>query len=201
MKATSKQKILMGLSLGGQLAAHVGQKGGYDRQLLAAPMVSMAGLLDRLINLLRITPSLNHKRQSWGEGCENERRMGRAGICQFTASIGATARNFGQLALSRAKEAPEGSVEVIYVEDDQAVNTVAVQNLALKYGINSSSRHICGMDAVVGHSFLSPYDNPDEDKFWLKEVTQKIANYLTTGATLKQDGMIGSWPRCELRSR
>jgi len=204
MKATSKQKILMGVSLGGQLAAHVGQKGGYDRQLLAAPMVSMVGLMDRLINLLRITPSLNHKRQSWGEGCENERRMGRAGICQFTASIGATARNFGQVALDNARPLPAGEMEIIFVEDDAAVSTKAVQDLAKRYGLmrsTAASKYVCGMDAVVGHSFLSPYDNPDENKFWLNEVTGKIVDYLVKGTALKQDGTLGSWPRCELRSR
>jgi len=201
MKATSKQKVLMGMSLGGALAAQVGDKGGYDRQLLAAPMVRAKGLLDIIMTAARLSPRLNRKRRSWGEGCENERSKGRAGICQFTASIGATARNYGQSALTRADPAPSGSVEFIFVDDDQAVSTTAVQNLALKYGIDRNSRDICGMDAVVGHSFLSPYDNPDEDKFWLKEVTQKIADYLTKGTRLQQDGKIGDWPRCELRSR
>merc|ERR1719343_1781501 len=126
----------MGLSLGGALAAHVGQKGGYDRQLLAAPMVRVKGIMDQIMTIARISPWTNHKRRSWGEGCENERSKGRAGICQFTASIGATARNYGQKALTDADPLPSGAIEIIFVDEDAAVNTVAVQNLALKYGLD-----------------------------------------------------------------
>lgn len=202
MQTTAQPRALMGMSLGGTLAAHVGQKGGYDRQLLAAPMIKVAGILDTIITAAGLSEQLQNQRHGWpGDACENERRQGRAGICQFTAKIGFTARNFGLYALSRARPVTYGTMEIIFVEDDGAVSVSAVQDLALKYGINSASRNICGFDKVVGHSFLSPYDNPDEDKFWLKEANQKVADYLTTGATLKQDGKIGGWPRCELRSR
>lgn len=201
MQATTKEKVLCGMSLGGAIASKIGSLGGYDRQLLAVPMVRAAGMLDQIMTFARLNPFMNRKRQSWGPGCEVERNAGRAGICQFTAEIGATARNFGTSTVTKAQHsAQEGTVAVIYVEDDQAVNTVAVQNLALKYGIGHDSKYICGMDKVVGHSFLSPYDNPTEDKFWLTEVTQKVAKFLTSGVALQQDGMIGTWPRCELRS-
>lgn len=202
MQTASQPRVLMGMSLGGTLAMHVGLRGGYDRQLLAAPMIKISGFLDAIVTAAGLNEFLRNQRQGWpGDACDNERRQGRAGICQFTATVGMTARNFGLFGLARAKPLSYGTMEIIFVEDDGAVSTQAVQELAQQFGINQGSRNICGFDKVVGHSFLSPYDNPDEDKFWLQEANQKVANYLTAGTPLRQDGKIGDWPRCELRSR
>merc|ERR1719401_1220168 len=94
-----------------------------------------------------------------------------------------------------------GGVQVIFVENDPAVSVGAVQELATKLGAGKDSDSVCGLDAVVQHSFLSPFDNPNENKFWLREVTRKVADYLVNGTQLPQDGIMESekgWPRCQL---
>jgi len=90
---------------------------------------------------------------------------------------------------------------IVFVEEDAAVSTNAVINLAIKYGFDKTTSKVCGMDAAMGHPFLSPYDDIDVDKYWISEVTQKIADDLTRGQPMSQDGLSTSgWPGCEINS-
>lgn len=208
MQATTGEKVIFGMSLGGGIAAWTSYLGGYDRTFLAAPMILAGGILNNAISLANQFPATRNRVTSWGEGCEIERQGGRAGICHFTAAIGAAARNLGQQHLRdvrRGTNVAPGSMQIVFVEEDQAVSTNAVINLAKKYGIDASSDMICGMDEAYGHSFLSPYDNPDENKYWLEEATQMVANYLTGGQSLPQGGgfkMFGrtKYPRCNVKA-
>jgi len=207
MQSANGQKVLFGMSLGGGIAAWVNHLGGYDRALLAAPMILASGLLNNVISLANRYPWRRHQVQSWGEGCELERAAGRAGICHFTAAIGAAARNLGQQhssSVNSGVDYSQGDVQIMFVDADAAVSTNAIIALGLKYGIDSTSAMICGMDANVGHSFLSPYDNVDEDKYWLNETTQMVADYLTQGRPVPQGGgssQSQGYPRCDVQHK
>jgi len=208
MQAANGKKVIFGMSLGGGIAAWTSYLGGYDRTFLAAPMVLASGFMNNLISLNNQIPWRRNQVSSWGPSCETERQLGRAGICHFTAAIGAAARNLGEQHSQDAETGEHvapGSMQIVFVERDLAVSSDEVINLALKYGIDDSSNMICGMDAEYGHSFLSPYDNPNEDKYWLDEATQMVANYLADGQALPQGGghkMFGDtpYPRCNIKS-
>lgn len=203
MQAAGGEKAIFGMSLGGGVAAWIGHLGGYDRTMLAVPMISAGRFFDPFLTYLNLSPARRYRPLSWGQGCEDERASGRAGICTFNSAIVAAGRNLGRDHLNdAAREGMKGGdMQIVFVEEDSAVSTPAIIDLAEKYGMDKSTSNVCGMDAALGHSFLSPYDNADVDKYWIDEVTQKIANYLTEGRSLPQDGVSTSgWPGCEVRS-
>jgi len=194
MATAGGDTVVFGLSLGGAVASYMGHHHEYTRRFIAVPFIRTPGLVDIFMTSTKLTSV----RRSWGVSCEYERVGGRAGICQFTADIANAARNFGVGHLESIKEASPlaetGATQIVFVEDDPAVSVDAVQELSTKLGVTSKSKHVCGFDAVVGHSFLSPYDNPNENKFWLDEFTEKVAEYLTHGTPLAQDGKIKKAP-------
>lgn len=207
MQSANGEKVLFGLSLGGGIAAWVGHLGGYDRRMLAAPMMLASGLLNNVISLANQFPWRRYQITSWGEGCEVERSAGRAGICHFNAAIGAAARNLGQQhsnSVNGGVDYSQGEVQIMFVDEDAAVSTNAIISLGLRYGIDRTSEMICGMDANVGHSFLSPYDNIGVDMYWLNETTQMVADYLTQGKPVPQGGgssQSQGYPRCNIQSK
>jgi len=203
MQATKGEKVMVGMSLGGGVAAFVGSLGGYDRSLLAAPLILAGRFFNEFLSFANLSPLRRYRPLSWGEGCLNERAAGRAGICSFNPAILAAARDLGQTHDKDAGRAGlrVGDMQIVFVEEDAAVSTDAVLNLATKYGMGKTSSKVCGMDAAMGHSFLSPYDDIHLNKYWIPEVSENIANYLTQGKPLPQNGKsTKGWPACEIRS-
>jgi len=205
MKAVGRgKKLIFGHSLGATVASYVNYHLGstVTRALIACPMIEVAGILDLVLRALQATTVLKELRAGWGEPCEVERGLGRAGVCQFRANHGIAGRNFGSSHRDEVKiPARRGTMQMLFVEDDGAVSAPAVRDLGLHYGFDSTSPYICGFDAALGHSFLSPYDNPTQEKYWLDEVTLKVADFLTKGMTFKQSGSIDGYPRCDLQSQ
>jgi len=203
MQASQGEKVLFGMSLGGGVAAFIGSLGNYDRSLLAAPLISAGRFINQFLSAANLLPISRHRELSWGEGCQTERAVGRAGICSFSPAILAGARDLGQ---AHEQEASHDGLrvkdmQIVFVEEDSAVSTDAILNLAIDYGMDKTSSKVCGMDAAMGHSFLSPYDDVHLNKYWIDEVNEKIANYLTKGQPLPQDGSsTKDWPGCEIRS-
>jgi len=203
MQAAQGEKVIFGMSLGGGVAAWLGHLGGYDRSMLAAPLILAGRFFNPFLSVISLSPGRRYRPLSWGQGCEDERAAGRAGICAFNPAILKAARDLGR---DHSNDATRdglkvGDMQIVFVEEDSAVSTNAVINLAIKYGFDKSTSKVCGMDEGMGHSFLSPYDDIHVDKYWIPEVTQKIADYLTQGQPLAQDGLSTSgWPGCEITS-
>jgi len=207
MAGAGGQTAVFGLSLGGAIAAYAGANLQYTRQMITAPMVQLGWGLDSLARFINWVTFKAAGRISigWGEGCLKERKMGRAGLCNFKKKHVLAGRDLGSHHF-RALHAPlpnaaTGAVQFVFVEGDGAVSSYWVQELAAKSGAGKETPFVCGLDAAVGHSFLSSYDNPEQNKYWLNEVTSDVAKYLVTGTPLIQNGTIASerhWPRCQL---
>lgn len=207
MEGAGGETAVFGLSLGGAIAAWAGQQFPFTRQFIAVPMVQLGGVLDniaRFLNWVTFTAA-GEIEIGWGEGCYNERDKGRAGICDFKKKHVLAGRDLGSHDYDSLKgplpNAVGGGVQFVFVEGDGAVSTHWVQELATKSGVAKTTPYICGFDAAVGHSFLSTYDNPDQNKYWLDEVTRKVADYLGKGTALPQSGSVSAergWPRCQL---
>lgn len=204
MMTARGEKVVGGLSVGGGVAAYQNYLGGYDRAWLAVPMIYANGILNTLLDLSRLTPSLSSSRQGWGEGCEDERAHGRAGICQFTVnnlkSTVDLGRGHNKDASRHGPNFSPGGMQIMFVEDDPTVDTDAVINLAIKYDMDRTSPWICGFDNAVGHSFLSMHDNVDGNMYWLGEVNDMIVQYLAKGNASPQSGTSQSdYPRCDVK--
>jgi len=202
------ETVIMGLSLGGAVATYAGTKYDYTRQLLAVPLMEIAAD-NAIIQLLRRVNSgksplsgLRTFRFGFGAPCEGERAGGRAGICQFNLRKIMAGRDLGHDALKvhvrGLTRAQVDGVQVVFTEGDGAVSVQAVQKLATKLGARKGSGHSCGFDKAIGHSFLSAFDTPQENKYWLSEVTRTVAAFLTDGTPFEQEGVIDDWPRCKL---
>lgn len=207
MAGAGGETAVFGLSLGGAIAAYAGANFQFTRQMITVPMVQLGGILDSIARFLNwVTFNLAGELEiGWGEGCYNERDKGRAGICDFKKKHVLAGRDLGSHHYDTLQgplpNAGGGGAQFVFVEGDGAVSTHWVQELATKSGVGKTSQYICGFDAAVGHSFLSTYDNPDQNKYWLNEVTQKVADYLARGLPLPQSGTIAAergWPRCQL---
>merc|ERR1719162_1643878 len=104
-------------------------------------MILAGGFLNTFVSYFNLSPARRYRPVSWGQGCEDERAAGRAGICSFNAAIVAAARNLGR---DHSKDAARdglkvGDMQIVFVEEDPAVSTTAVIALATKYGMDKSS--------------------------------------------------------------
>jgi len=87
MQAAQGEKTIFGMSLGGGVAAWLGHLRGYDRSMLAAPLVLAGRFLNPFLSFVNLSPLRRDRPLSWGQGCEDERAAGRAGICNFSPVI------------------------------------------------------------------------------------------------------------------
>lgn len=204
------ETALFGLSVGGAVAAYAGAHRAYTRQLITVPLIHLlnkfGGKMARYMNGHLLA---KHGMVGWGQGCIDERKGGRAGICTFRIEHAVAARDFGSRHLDRMKaegplpQAQDGHTQFVFSEGDTVVSGDKVRELATAEGIPKGSPYACGFPKPIPHSFLSAYDAPNEDKFWLKEITDKVAAYLTDGTLFAQDGILGdeseNWPQCALK--
>jgi len=206
MATAGGERVMMGMSLGGALAAYMRLWLNYDRILIANPVVR--GHYNTYFNVANWIPGVRSWEQTRGKSCEQERLLGRAGVCGFLIKQGdamldfsfQNVRKWGRK--SRAFEKPgAGSVHFTFTEDDPEVQTKSVQLLAKRMGLDTGSKYICGLPKAFHNSWLSPFDKPTEDKYWLNEMQQKVLQYLAHGTALEQQGKkdASGWPKCEVK--
>jgi len=179
------EKVVLGLSVGGSVAAGAAQavdrngRGIYDRAVVANPLLHAANLAaDLLLNVVFTVPGLAKKTFSWGPGCDKERGLGRAGICTMNYGALAAARNYGKDLLQDNNTVPSNTaVQVLYDIKDPVVNTKSVQYFFKSHVPASGS--MCTLPQDAGHSFLSRHDTPSANKWWLQEVTCRLVSFLT----------------------
>lgn len=146
------------------------------------------------------------------EECFDEREDGRGGVCTFQIVNGYAARDFGESLLSirpliRSSANTTTTVAVVYDRGDPVVKTSRIRDLARAY--DASGQHVYKgvVDDTSGqrlrscvynftmHSMLSRFDDVHANKWWMNELTCRLADFVTTGvpiaarsATAKDEG-------------
>lgn len=213
--------MLSGLSLGGAAAVEAGNEGepAYDRQLIMVPLLAQSSKkLDFMGEIINRIPILRDKMFGWGAGCEEERAAGRQGICQFTFNHAVTAQDFGKMALRNVRKGQPphragGRVQVVFDWEDPAVSVEKIQTLYSLYdGKQSAEKSICSLPQDKAHSFLSKWDTPTENKWWLGELACRLTSFLSqspvgSSADLDAGGFLSSlddhvagreaWAKCD----
>lgn len=208
-------KRVGGVSVGGVMSAYVGMVAKnsdgvsvFDKQLVINPLfaapdslcganglVGLLTLIQKFKQLDWLYNRIANMQETWGEGCEEERRGGRGGICQFTIGDGHAALQFGRHTVTRAIDEagtkPDGDtrplpdIQVIYTDRDgtTSVDTTRKYYQALASAdANPRAASVCAMEEYVGHSYLSPHDTPHANKFWLKEALCHMTTFMTSHA-------------------
>jgi len=171
----------------------------FDRSLIISPMLRLGPsdtypLVDTVLSTLNSIPVLrDHVFDVWGPGCEKERANGRGGFCEFNAAIAAAARDFGLSVLSfvgaegghQQKNIVSARMnQVAYDLHDPSISTQLVDQyfeaLPQRTDVSKSK---CVLPSALGHSCLSPHDDFADDKWWLNEMSCRVASYLTQQGT------------------
>jgi len=177
---------VVGLSLGGGLATAAGATTSpagtplFTRQLILNPLLALSNpLADEAVRAAHALPGVRRIKTGWGEGCEKERALGRAGVCQFELEHVAAARDLGAGALAHAHApgAPERS-QLVFDWKDPAVSVGQIQKLYGKWATPAGGKGVCVLPVEGEHSFLSKYDNPEQDKWWLSEMACRLAAFM-----------------------
>ena len=201
MKEAPGEKIVTGLSLGGAIAMLTGSTYVtssntplYMRQLISVPLMDFSDpILSSILWAASQFTWSSNTMQGWGDGCEVERRAGRAGICHFRMGQVYQAKELGAETLSLLKATDKTSTvtQIVYVEGDAAVSNPLVREL---YNTYTGTKSKCVMDKAVGHSFMSRYDNPTENKYWLYETHQRVVSWLAQITSPAWDSRMASTP-------
>ena len=177
--AAPGEHVVAGLSVGGAVAtsALLDAPRLYDRALFMTAFYDAAGGFTRLLVPVvdAIVPGY---RSGWGQSCEDERAGGRNGICQFTIDQLEATRRFGRDTLARTRGASvRAKVQFAGVEADPA----AFDDDELQANGNLPNSKLCFFEKGTNHSFLSPFDNPHADKFWLAAARKQVLGFVTQG--------------------
>lgn len=169
-------KVIGGLSVGGVIAsrAMLANPDIYDRGFLMAPFFNAAGPVSLLIPAVEAI--MPNKSMGWGEKCENQRRLGRAGYCDFKVTNIAAVRRFGLDTLKDVGNIKK-PMQIIGVEKDPAASNSAIAE-AVKKLPNSDA---CFFAEGASHSMLSRQDNVSTNMFWLAPLKQQMIRYIDTG--------------------
>eukprot|EP00937_MAST-01D_sp_MAST-1D-sp2_P004393 g4393.t1 len=176
------ERVVGGLSLGGALAASAQRIGFplYARALVMNPLLQLSTKLedDALVAIDALNGTMRRKYAGWGHECTRERWAGRGGLCMFRVEQAAAARDFGfeELLLAHAPAASSEALAVVYDAQDNTVRNNATRALARR----SKAQQHCVFN-FSQHSFLSTYDDLGVNKWWLNEVSCRIADYLSDG--------------------
>jgi hypothetical protein len=198
-RLASGERVVTGLSLGGGLATYAGlatDAAGaplYARSLAIAPFYSTA--FDPLLGPL-MTLGLGKLTIDWGDTCDDERRLGRAGYCTFHVVNILAARNVGRNAARLVKRRtsdgtlPPGMGLLLNRDDPAIVNSVAA-NVA-----TASDMVACLLQNPAGyHSYISTWNNAGVDKWWISEEVCRVVGYLSgdssLGVTSELDAALG----------
>jgi esterase/lipase len=183
LKDESGVKVVGGLSVGGVVAAKamITNQDVYDRAILMAPFFDASGISS--IAIPAVGAVIPNKEIGWGEKCEKERELGRAGYCSFKLSNLVAVRKFGLNTLKETENIKK-SVQIIGAEKDPAASNSKLFEASNK--IKNSK--ICFFPKGTTHSMFSRYDNPGVDMFWLNALKSQLIDYVSTGKNFDTSG-------------
>lgn len=172
----SQARIVGGLSLGASLALYTAWKypRSAQRAFVLSPLWDVAGVNRWALPIL--APTLPYQRVSWGASCENERRLGRAGYCDFQLTHVSAVQKLGRVLQHHAQDISI-PVQMVGVEQDGAASNAAIAAMHQRLPDNSS----CWLPLGASHSMLSPQDNPTRHMFWLPALKAQLIRFVETG--------------------
>ncbi|MFO1184451.1 MAG: alpha/beta fold hydrolase [Bauldia sp.] len=201
----SQMKLVVGgLSIGAVVALEAAMlapdDARYDRAILFSPTFSFESFRVRVLSpiatildpkklpvigqtgLARAAPSFGDILTGWGEGCERETVLGRAGVCRFTYGMVGTAQRYGTAALQlAASHRLNGTaVQIVGVAGDPVASNSATYEVVRSLGQASA----CLYRSPANHSLLSRYDSPWENKFWLSSLLADATAFVDAGAPI-----------------
>ncbi|NOU26735.1 MAG: alpha/beta fold hydrolase [Polyangiaceae bacterium] len=195
--AAPGRHVVMGLSVGGAVAASaaIQSPGTFSRVLLMNTFFDIASEFAALLTpvLSDIAPSYPY---SWGPKCEEQRKLGRAGFCQFRITNLRAVQHFGQETLANVSKIG-GSVQVVGVEGDPAASTRAIAQAAANIPRSSA----CFYEKGVPHALFSRQDNPGVDMYWLSSALDQTVGFLTKGKAFDSGAVsaVAPYRRCSAR--
>lgn len=178
LKEEQGTKVVGGLSVGGVVAAKtmLTNPDVYDKGLFMAPFFNSATPLNLVLPVLgAVIPNKSH---SWGEECENERKLGRAGYCNFKLTNVAAVRKFGVDTLKEVGKIKK-PVQIIGVEKDDAASNGAIAEASKRIALSQG----CLFEKGAKHSMFSRQDNVGVDMFWLEPLKQQMADFVDNSKT------------------
>ena len=122
--------------------------------------------------------------QGWGEPCEKERELGRAGICDFLAKHAIAMNEFGKEVARNVGTDVKAKTQFVIVEDDPAVKNSEILKVYKRFNSRknaSEKTSICAMPKTANHSLLSRFDNPDLEKWWLDLLLDQLDSFVEAG--------------------
>ena len=198
-------KVISGVSLGGTVALEsvLLAPSLYDRALLSAPLLEIGNAAAR--TFLSQFSGILAKVTLPFPSCMKERKLGRAGVCEFEIKNAKAAKLYGKKVMSEVKvlavqQNSQGhfttQVQFIGVEQDQAVRNESVREVIRAFeSLRTGSTASCVYRTPANHSLFSKYDIPWEDKFWMKSLLRDAtelalgkASFTTQGASKSELG-------------
>ena len=198
-KEAEGEKIIVGLSVGGAMATHatILEPNLYDRAIMFAPFYSIDdGFMREVLHILNafkelpITDPIFKKRHSWGQGCLDERRAGRAGICDFLLGNLAAAEQYGQDVISKLNPSAHTQYQFVGSESDKVASVGHIKSTADTLAkLKPESVTLCLFKSGANHSLISRFDSPIEDKFWITSILKHGTQYVSNGTKFPDDGI------------
>lgn len=188
MADAAGERVIAGLSGGGAAALYLNDRarGLYDRNLVMAPFLSIAG--GRTVNgatvIAGAIPALNQLSATpfgSAHSCIAKRREGKASYCKWQIRHVAGMRALGTDVRRRLAAQPLAvRMQIVGVSNDDSVSNVRIAELiAAQTGTRSTSA--CFYPAGVPHSMFSRFDHPGEDMYWLAEFHAAALAFLIAG--------------------
>ena len=178
------ERVVGGLSLGGAIAARAVAEAPaktYARALYMSPFFGVpgaAGWLSKAANVL-----VPGRDAGWGDGCEEERSTGRAGICDFQVQHLRGAADFAEDTARLRQKLAGTKTQIVGVEADGAADNGATKRVA-----EGAGAALCLYPKGVPHSFLSRFDNPKAERYWLPTVSAQVTGFLANGSPVPTSG-------------
>ena len=189
MTQADGERAIAGLSGGGAAALYLNDRarGLYDRSLVMAPFVSIAG--GRLVNgttmMAGVLPALNQLSANpfgMADSCIAKRQQGKASYCQWQIRHVAGMKALGSNVRRRLARNPlPVRMQIIGVSNDDSVSNVRIAELIAAQQ-ETGNTSACFYPDGVPHSMFSRFDHPGVDMYWLAEFHAAALAFITGGA-------------------
>jgi len=188
MAKSAGERVVVGFSLGGAMALHAALRAPdrYDRMLLLAPMLAIAGggFVSGTVEVLGRTPGVREmivKPFGVRDECKQWTADERAGFCDYrldhtVALVELAERNDELLAISELAM----PIQVIGAGDEKYVSNGKITDLA-NGEIPASSTSLCFLPEDVPQKMLTPPENAGREMYWLEGLLNGLVEFVAAG--------------------
>ena len=194
-------RMIAGLSVGAIVALDAANKAPdlYEKMMLISPYFESSDdytipktfihklPVKEVIDLEVATHIGQQIPMSWGSGCYDEVRRGRAGICNFELGDVSGISKFGKETLKISKPLPNVKTQIVIVEKDPVATNGDQITLIKKMG-GIPNVAACTLPVGVNHSAVSRFDSPDEKKWWIPGLLQQGTAFFAGGQPMPYAG-------------